>query len=237
MHPILFKIGPLSIHSYGAMIALGFAITATMIYRTAPGFGIDRDKALDILILTLVSGIVGARALYVGLNFRYFLARPLEIPNLSMGGLAWYGAFVSAFICVVLYCRKQKIDLSSALDLGAPYIAMSQALGRIGCYLNGCCYGTGGFPVQLYSAAALFSIAAILWLVQKRRIFAAQTFLIYCVLYSIKRFAVEFLRSDNPKILAGLTLSQLIGIPIFAVSAYMLIKRYIHWKRNSSGSK
>lgn len=237
MHPILFKIGPVPIHSYGTMIAIGFALSAFLVYRRAGIFGIDRDFALDLLVFALLAGIAGARAFYVGLNFGYYVSNPLEIPNLAMGGLVWYGGFASAVIFSVLYCRIKGVDTWSVLDLVAPFLALAQAIGRIGCFLNGCCYGRGGHPAQLYSAAALALIFIILYVRQSARVFSGEVFLFYCMLYPAKRFFVEFFRGDNARIFAGLTLSQAISIPFFIAAVVLFAKRRTVWKKNASTSK
>jgi phosphatidylglycerol:prolipoprotein diacylglycerol transferase len=87
VHPVLIKLGPLSVYSYGVMVALGFALATLCIYIRAPRFGIDRNNVIDLMILMLVSGIVGARAFYVLQNLSYYRVNPFEMLNLSKGGL------------------------------------------------------------------------------------------------------------------------------------------------------
>ena len=254
MHPILFKIGPLNIYSYGVMVALGFGVMTAFIYFRAPKFNLDRDSIIDFSIIVLISGVIGARLLYVLLNFRYYLVNPLEVFNFSRGGLAWYGGFVMALLASVWYVKKKKLDFWASSDFIAPYIALAQGFGRIGCFLNGCCYGIeapAGFPLglalphdalrhpaQLYSASLLFAIFVILRVWQDKKRFDGEIFLGYCILYSIKRFSVEFLRGDNPRILLGLTLSQVISVFLLAVALLLFISRYRRWKKKiSTGSK
>ena len=254
MHPILFKIGPLTIYSYGAMVALGFGLATLLIYARAAKFGLDKDKIIDLVIIILVVGIIGARALYVFLNLPHYMANPMEVPNLSKGGLVWYGGFLSALFAAIWYIRKKRIDFWAVADLMAPYIALAQSFGRIGCFLNGCCYGIevapgspfavtfpcesiSRQPTQIYSSIALFSIFVILMLWQERRHFYGEIFLCYCLLYSFKRFFMEFLRGDNPHLMLGLTLSQYISIAIFLASLLVFLYKVIKWKENPSGSK
>ena len=248
MHPILVKIGSLTVYSYGVMVAIGFTLAAMLIYRRAVKFNIDQDKCVDLTIAILIFGILGARGLYVLLNLAYYAANPIEIVMLSKGGLVWYGGFLFALIAMVVYLRINKLSFWPVVDLLTPYIALAQGFGRIGCFLNGCCYGikvAPGFPFaatfpceagvpripsQLISAALLFIIFVVLVLWQNARRFEGEIALGYCVLYSVKRFAVEFLRGDNPKILLGLTMSQVISVAIFAVSLTIFILRARHCK-------
>ena len=244
MHPILFKIGSLTVFSYGVMVAIGFALAAILIYRRAPKFALDRDKCVDLAIVILIFGVLGARLLYVLLNLSFYAANPLEIIMLSKGGLVWYGGFLSALISLIVYLKINKLNFWSVVDLLAPYVALGQAFGRIGCFLNGCCYGikvAPGFPLavtfpceadprlpsQLISAGLLFVIFLVLLAWQDHRRFGGEIFLGYCILYSVKRFAVEFLRGDNSKVLSGLTMSQIISAGIFvaALSIFMLRAR------------
>jgi len=250
MHPILCKLGPLCVYSYGVMVAFGFALATACIYMRAPQFGIDRNSVIDAMIIMLISGIIGARALYVLQNLNYYLVNPLEVPNLAKGGLVWYGAFLAGLGASAIYIKKKGIDFWTAADLAVPYIALGQAIGRIGCFLNGCCYGTEvapgplvafavqspydtalHHPTQLYSAALLLLIFAVLRIWQDHRRFKGEIFLGYCILYSSKRFLIEFLRGDNPRILFNFTLSQLISFIMLALSLGIFINLAVLWKK------
>ncbi|MFH1190212.1 MAG: prolipoprotein diacylglyceryl transferase [Candidatus Omnitrophota bacterium] len=246
MHPILFKIGPVTVYSYGVMVAAAFGVVAFLIYRRAPKFGIEGGVMIDYLTLMLVSGVAGARILYVLLNISHYKACPIEILDLSKGGLVWYGGFVSAVLMSIWFSMKRGIDFWSVTDLFAPYIALGQAFGRIGCYLNGCCYGIPaphGFilgethPTQIYSSILLFIIFIILIKWQDVRRFKGEIFIGYCMLYSFKRFLVEFLRGDNPRIFMSLTMSQLISAAVLAAALFVLKIKADKWKRTLSGSK
>jgi phosphatidylglycerol:prolipoprotein diacylglycerol transferase len=232
------------------MVALGSFIAAILIYRRAPHFNLDKDKMLDLVIVMLLSGIIGARSLYVMLNINYYISNPFEVIDLSKGGLVWYGGFLFGLIMVLSYLKLNRMNFWSATDLIAPYIALAQAIGRIGCFLNGCCYGTEvgpGYPIgicfpgsavyrhptELYSAAALVVIFFVLRIWQDKVHFTGEIFLAYGVLYSLKRFLIEFLRGDNPRVIYGLTLSQCISLVIFIISLAALIYKGALWKRTS----
>jgi phosphatidylglycerol:prolipoprotein diacylglycerol transferase len=154
---------------------------------------------------------------------------------LQHGGLSWYGGFACGTLSGILYVKKHNLALKSMLDLFAPYLALGQAIGRVGCFLNGCCFGKLSrfglyfpsqnntlIPTQLYSSLILFLIFVFLKFVTRRPHPEGKIFLLYLLLYSIKRFFIEFLRADNPAIFMGLTLFQLISLVIFIFSASRL---------------
>jgi len=247
MHPIITKIGPLYVYSYGLMVAIGFAVATLLAYKHADDFGINKERIIDLGIVMLLGGVIGARIVYVALNFQYYTRNPLEIINLTKGGLVWYGAFIFGMIASAWFVRKHRINFWTAADLFAPYIALAQAFGRIGCLLNGCCYGSEApssfllgvifpedsvlrYPTQIFSALALLLIFIILRIWQKKRFFCGEIFLGYGLLYSMKRFGVEFFRGDYPKILYGLTISQLISAAIFIACLTLFIYRLLEWK-------
>jgi len=247
MHPILLKLGSFTVYSYGVMVAVGFCLAAFLACARASKFGMSRDAALDVLIFALASGIAGARILYILLNLGYYRANPAEILNLSKGGLVWYGGFAAALLASIWFIRRKGLDFWSVSDLLAPYIALAQAFGRIGCYLNGCCYGVaashgfpfyGRHPAQIYSAILLLIIFAVLFRWQGARRFSGEIFLGYCALYSCKRFFIEFLRGDNSRIILGLTMSQLISAAVLLAALWIFKTRADEWKKKlSQGTK
>ncbi len=249
MYPIITKIGPLYVYSYGLMVAIGFAVATLLAYKHAGDFGINKEKIIDLGIVMLVCGIAGARVVYIAMNSHYYIRNPLEIINLTRGGLVWYGAFIFGMIAAVWFVRKNKINFWTAADLFAPYIALAQAFGRIGCFLNGCCYGSVApsyflldvvfpgesvlrYPTQMFSVIALVLIFAVLRIWQKKSHFNGEIFLAYGILYSIKRFGVEFFRGDYPKIFYGLTISQLISTIVFVACSILFVHRYLKWKKS-----
>lgn len=221
MHPVLFKIGPYQVYSYGAMLALAFLVCSFLAKRRAPSSGLDGDKVLDLTVLLIISGLVGGRALFVLLDLGYFKSRPLDIFKLWEGGLAWYGGLILALISGAVFLRMNKMPLLKTADLMMPYVALGQAIGRIGCFLNGCCYGkTPALPTQLFESAAMF----IVYLILRRRVPSnGRTLFLYLMLYSAFRFFIEFLRGDDMLAVMGLTFSQFISAIIFTAAV-------ISWK-------
>jgi phosphatidylglycerol---prolipoprotein diacylglyceryl transferase len=251
MHPILLKLGPITVYSYGVMVAIGFGISTFLIYRRAKVSGIDADKVIDIAIAMIISGIIGARFFYILSNLKFYVSNPIEILELSKGGLVWYGGFLSALVTLIIYIRKKSLAFWTVTDLIAPYIALAQAFGRIGCFLNGCCYGpevpknfffavtfpgehAARLPTQLISSISLFIIYLLLRRLQDKKMFAGGVFLAYCILYPLYRFLVEFLRADNPRIFLNLTISQLISIAIFLPALAFYLHKALRWRKKVS---
>jgi len=218
MYPILFQIGPITIYSYGLMIAVAF-ITGTFLARQeAKRKGLDPEVILNLALGSVISGIIGARLLFIVQNLKYYLDYPMQVFMLHKGGLSFYGGLVMAIIFAAIFLKRLNLSFLNVANLICPYLALAQAIGRVGCLLNGCCYGIAGHPVQIYSSLSLLLIFVVLRRLQ------SQTFLWYCLLYSVMRFFMEFLRGDNLRELANLTLHQLISILIFVVSGIILWK-------------
>lgn len=230
MYPVLFKIGPITIYSYGVMLAVAFLVATFLARRRAIAEGFDGDAIIDLGLYLIISGIIGARLFYVLLNLKYYRDNPLEVLMIWKGGLVWYGGLMLAILVAIWFLRAKKLPVLKTADLIVPYVALGQAIGRIGCFLNGCCYGKPTslklgisfhpaqvpvHPTQLYEAAAMFFIYLIL---RVRKVANGSTLFLYLILYSLFRFLNEFLRGDNPQVLLGLTFSQVISIVILAVT-------------------
>lgn len=233
MYPTLFTIGPFTVHSWGAFLALGFVVTLIFLRARAKKEGLSPDLISDLAFLVLLSGIVGARIFYILTSLSYYIEHPLEVFMVQRGGLVFYGGFISGALVGVAFVRIKKLPLLKMLDLFAPYVALGQAFGRIGCFLNGCCFGkkTEAFwgihfpheeiarhPTQLYSAGKMLIIFGLLLFLRRRKRYDGELFLYYIIFYSAARFAVEFLRADTLHLILGFTIAQLISIPVFFIS-------------------
>lgn len=220
MHPILFRLGPVSIYSYGVMVAIAFLVAAIFSKKAFTEKGLNGNKIYDFAVIVLISGILGARFFYVLINLPFYLKNPLKILMLNEGGLVFYGGFIAAFFSGIWFLKRHNFHIKESMDILSPNIALGHSIGRIGCFLNGCCFGKPylPFPVQLYSALNLFIISLLLRFFLKKRHFAGQIFLYYIIFYSFTRFWIEFLRGDNPPILFNLTIYQLMSLLIFAIA-------------------
>lgn len=243
MHPVLFKIGPLAIYSYGIMVALGFIVAIYLAKQRAKEDGIDPDRVIDLGVYTLISGVIGSRLLYVLLNIREYLASPLEILMLHHGGMVFYGGLILAVAAGTLFLRKRQIPIFEMGDTIIPYVALGQAIGRIGCLLNGCCYGKvtnlpwgiylPGHPLPLHPTQVYFSLNSlalflILGFIREKKVYTGQIFLSYFLLYTLTRFFIEFLRGDTLTVVFGkFSVSQLISVIILVISLAIFIKKRI----------
>ncbi len=236
MYPTICKIGPLTIYSYGLMLAIAFVISSTLAAFQAKKQNINPDIIFNFCFIVFISGIIGARLLYIIENINYYLKEPLEVIMLSRGGLSWFGGLILGVISGTIYLKKKKLSIYRILDLMSPFVALGQAIGRIGCLLNGCCFGkiTDKFgiyfpeqnlaliPTQIYSSVALVFIFIILRFLQEGPHKEGKIFFAYLILYSAKRFFIEYWRADNEIMLFGLTLFQLMSIAIFCLAAWKL---------------
>ncbi len=250
----LFSIGPLTIHSYGLMIALGILVCVFMGMYRAKKHGYQDEAVLDIAIFGILSGFIGAKLLYVLVEFKSFLANPMNV--LGSEGFVVYGGIIVGALAGVIYCRVKKLPFWEYFDLLAPSIAIAQGFGRIGCFLAGCCYGrpTDAFwgitfpeksfapagipliPTQLISSAGDFIIAGILLLYSKNNKHSGNVGILYMILYGIGRFLIEFLRSDDRGMVGMLSTSQFISIGIVLL-AFLLFFRKKIFKNTKSDKK
>ncbi|NQT95988.1 MAG: prolipoprotein diacylglyceryl transferase [Candidatus Omnitrophica bacterium] len=228
MYPILFSIGPIRIYSYGVMLAVAFLTVTYLISRRAELFKISKDAVNNLTFVLLISGILGARIFYILLNIRYFIAQPLEALMIHKGGLVFYGAFIIAFISGLIFVKLHRLSVLDTADLVVPFVAMAHSIGRIGCFLNGCCYGrpTDSFigtipslhsdirlwPTQIISSMGLFVIFGLLFYKQARRRFRGEITACYLMLYGSFRFGIEFMRGDLYPVFYNLTPTQLVSI-------------------------
>jgi phosphatidylglycerol:prolipoprotein diacylglycerol transferase len=241
MHPIAFQFGSLTIHWYGVMIALAFLAGLWTATRRARHENISSERIADIVIWIMVGAILGARIVYVATYWKdEFAGQPLsEIFMIQHGGLVYYGGLIGATIASVIYIRWKKLPLWKTADVLAPSIALGNVFGRIGCLLNGCCYGrracslpwaiqfpadnplhpptTPVHPTEIYDALDNFILYLLLAWLFRRKKFDGQIFATYLIGYAIIRTIMEYFRGDYPpdQIHYGLTPGELISIPIF----------------------
>jgi phosphatidylglycerol:prolipoprotein diacylglycerol transferase len=141
MHPILFEFGPITIYSYGFFVALGF-LTALIIARIfAKKNDIDQQLISDMISTILVSALMGARVLYIIINFKYYQHNLIAMFKIWDGGLVFYGGFIFAVTGSYIFMKYKKMNLWKTADIISPGIALGHSIGRLGCFSAGCCYG------------------------------------------------------------------------------------------------
>ena len=257
MFPILIEFGFFKIFTYGLLVATGFLVAILLASSRAEKEGLDSQKVLDLCFYVMVSALLGARLLYVIVEYRYFLDSPLEIFKFWKGGLVFYGGLILGVLISLWYLKRNQMPMWKTADLLAPSIALGQLIGRWGCFFAGCCYGkktdvTWGItftdprslapleislhPTQVYlSLNAVFIFIFLMWL-SKRKVFDGQILWSYGILYSIGRFLIEYFRGDDRgfPVEQVLSTSQFVGVFIFSFSAFMLLTLYRNSLRSHS---
>ncbi len=142
MHPTLLDLGPVTIHSYGFMIALAFLMALFMCQRDGPRFQAPKEFVNSVAVGLLIAGVAGSRLLHI-LMFpaSYSWSDPVGWIAIWRGGLVFQGAFPAAVLFAWFYARRKNVPVLGFADALGPYIPIGHALGRMGCFLNGCCYG------------------------------------------------------------------------------------------------
>jgi phosphatidylglycerol:prolipoprotein diacylglycerol transferase len=256
VHPIAFKFGSLTITWYGVMVAMAFLAGLWTAGRLDMREGVPPEKIHDLGPWLIVGSIVGARTLYVITFWReQFAEHPFpEIFRVWRGGLVYYGGLIGACLAVIIYCRIRKFPLWKAADIMAPSIALGYAFGRIGCLMNGCCYGrechlpwaikfpvghethpagspaTPVHPTEIYESLLSLALYGFLAWLFRRKKFDGQVFATYLVCYAFLRSFVELFRCDYPAYqrFGGLaTPAQMVSVFILAagVVLFWLLRR------------
>ncbi|MCK5243575.1 prolipoprotein diacylglyceryl transferase [bacterium] len=242
MHPILFSIGPFTLKTYGLMVALAFAVSIVLAWKQAGREGIDSDTFLDMTLWIVIGGILGGRVLYVIVSWHEFVENVLDVFKIWQGGLIFYGGLFMSILAVILYCRKKQLSTWQILDICAPYAALGHAIGRLGCFFNGCCYGpvntTWGvifpslgdnlphLPTQLMESVANLLLFLGLLAFRPKRQYVGQLVWLYIFGYAVLRFGLEFLRGDEIRgslLFSWLSTSQFIALFAMGLAGGMLI--------------
>jgi len=205
MHPELLRLGPLTLHTYGLLVALGLVAGLIVSIHMGKREGFSSQRILDMAFGMVLAGVVLSRLLYVLLNPSYFLSTPWKILQIWEGGLVFSGGVLGALGAAAWYVRRHHFSLWTLGDVFAPGLALGQAIGRIGCFMAGCCYGRPtdvpwavvfthprslapiGVPIhptQLYHSLAGFIIFLALFWVSARKRFAGQVFVWFLILHS-----------------------------------------------------
>jgi phosphatidylglycerol:prolipoprotein diacylglycerol transferase len=245
----LFKIGSLTIHGYGLMIAIGIITAYIVLEKRAKRKGFDPDNAFDMAMWAALGGALGAKLLYYIVEIRSIIENPKLLLNVA-NGFVVYGGIIGGSICCIIYCRVKKLNTLQWFDLVLPEIAIAQGFGRIGCLLAGCCYGaptTGSihitfteslfapnnvwlYPTQIMSSAANFlNFLVLVFVIPRFFKKPGQVSAFYLIFYSVGRFIIEIFRGDIERGAVGaLSTSQFISIFIFAagVALFILCTRF-----------
>jgi len=242
MHRVLLDLGFLRIYSYGACAAAGFLLGLMVFVRSGRRDGFAEQELYLLALGTILGGLVGARLLYIVNHWTYFARFPARVLQLWRGGLVFYGGLVVGLAVLIAMSRRRQIPFLRVADLIAPAVCLGLAVGRVGCFLNGCCYGrpwawgvvfppdsAAGqafpgqrlIPVQLISSASLVVLYLVTRMVGGRSTRAGQSMAVFLVLYGLYRFSIQFLRGDYPQVAFGLSEPQWVSLGVGIAGAIL----------------
>lgn len=221
MQSVCFYIFDRPIYWYGVMIATAFLAGITHLSWLGRREGRSGTFVSDLGFWIMVSGIIGARSAYVLANLNYFMKAPGLIIRVDQGGLIYYGGFIGAALAVIIYARVKHVPLWPFADFVITALPLGQAIGRVGCFLNGCCYGTPGtwpwctlvdgtrrHPTQLYESFVCMVVYGILFWYYRQRPRGGRVLALYLILYPLGRLLLEFWRGDERLHWLGLNVAQ-----------------------------
>jgi phosphatidylglycerol:prolipoprotein diacylglycerol transferase len=260
MHPIMFHVFHFPIHSYGLMLALSFLFGIWFAGKRAKKNNLEPNVISDVGFYVILASIIGARLYYVMLHFEEFrgdltgIFNPFHGGNLGIGGLVMYGGFIGAIVAGVIYFKIKKYPFLPYADAMAPTIGFGIFLTRIGCFLNGCCYGapthsalgiafpktspagyyqhechaTALIPSQLIESIGGLVIAFVVLAVGRKKTFAGLQFYLVGLMYAILRFCVDFTRFYSPQErLGSLSHNQIVCIIFFILFTGLILKNTV----------
>jgi phosphatidylglycerol:prolipoprotein diacylglycerol transferase len=253
VHPELFHLGPLHIRSYGAMLAIAFLVGTALALQEARRLKLDEDKLVTVILSSLVAGVLGARMLYVLEHVAEFQREWGSVLALWQGGLTLYGGVVAGSAVGLVMARRLGQPMWVVADALTPSFALGTMFGRIGCFLNGCCYGrpTGMswgvtfppdtyaglefgsaplHPSQLYAAFAGLVLFLIFWGLRTRPSAPGVRFWSFIALFGLIRIGLDFTRAweRDAKLLSigdlSITESQITSLAVALFATLMILR-------------
>jgi phosphatidylglycerol:prolipoprotein diacylglycerol transferase len=243
INPVAFSIGALEVRWYGIMVVLAVVAVIALAVLEARRVGLSEEHIYSVALWGIIGGILVSRLLHVIDKWDYYMANPRQI--IGFAGLTVYGAVFGALLAVLIYCWVKKLSFWQIGDVVAPGAIVGQAIGRIGCFINGCCYGLptslpwsvaytnpASFcplgesfqPTQIYHLIWNLIGFSILWSLRRRLKPQGSLFLLYLALYAAGDLSIRFVRVGEP-FLFGLQQAQLIGIAILVITVPWLVIR------------
>jgi phosphatidylglycerol:prolipoprotein diacylglycerol transferase len=247
MYPVLLRLGPITIYSYGVMMALGFLAAGWVLSKELQRQGKDPNFSSTLVLWAAVGGMLGARVLFILDQWPAFITHPWDF-LFTGSGFIWYGGLIGGVVAVTLCIQRHGLSWLEVMDAVAPTLALGHGIGRIGCHLAGdgdwgppttlpwgVAYpraivgwdfppGVRVHPAPLYETIAYLLIFAVLWNRRATPHQAGALFWGYLVLSGIARFLLEFVRV-NPPLAFGLSQAQLISVGLVTVGAFMLCRK------------
>jgi phosphatidylglycerol:prolipoprotein diacylglycerol transferase len=244
MYPVLLRLPGINLYSWGVTAAVGFGLASLYFLGAMRSAKVSEEASLNLLVGIIVTALVGSRVFYVAFHLPLFLREPTAVYQVWKGGMVLYGGLIAGFAFALYYIRRRALPFGLAADSAAPAIAFGLAVGRIGCLLNGCCYGYPSawglvfppgcpaaqafpgmplFPTQPVSAGALVIIGTMLHLLRRKALLTGSLFPLLLVLYGIYRFTIEFFRGDTGPVISYFTTFQLISVALVAVGSGWIV--------------
>jgi phosphatidylglycerol:prolipoprotein diacylglycerol transferase len=251
MHHTIFTLGPIAIRAYALMLCVAFLVGAFLAVKRAKKFGITPHEVISVVTVIIITSIAGSRILYVLEHIRSFTASPGSFFHVTGGGLSYHGGLLFACVGVLWWVRRRKASAGIVFDIITPAVALGFFFVRIGCFLNGCCFGTptdlpwgvvfppdspAGWvyanatihPTQLYSSFAGLMVFLVLLRLEKKGSFArgsGSLFFSFLILSALCRFVIEFFRyHDSYALVTGsFSLAQAYCVAILLFSGTMMI--------------
>src|SRR6478672_10056190 len=249
MYPRLLELGPITVYTYGVLLAAAYLFGLQLARIRARERGLDANRVLDLGIYIIISALVGAKLLLLITDFKSFTADPRELLDLLRSGGVFYGGLIVAVIVALWYIRRIGLPLWTTCDVFAPGIALGHVVGRFGCFFAGCCYGkpttvpwaitfTSPYaaanvgtplniplhPTQLYEAGAEALILIALLATESRgRRFPGRTFWLYMLMYAVSRYLIEIFRGDPRGTVFMFSTSQFISVILIPLALAMLV--------------
>ena len=249
MHPVLFDLGPVTVYTYGVLLAAAYLLGLQLARVRARARGLDANRVLDLGIYIIISALIGAKLLLLVTDFRTFTSNPRELLTLARSGGVFYGGLILAVTVALVYIRRIGLPLWTTCDVFAPGIAVGHVVGRFGCLFAGCCFGkptkmpwgitfTDPFaaanvgtplnvplhPTQIYEAGAELLILIVLLATERKgRAYPGRTFWLYMLLYAISRFIIEIYRGDPRGTVGIFSTSQFISVVLAPLAVVMLV--------------
>jgi len=249
MYPELFSVGPITVYTYGVLLAASYLLGLQFAIRRARKWGLDANRVLDLGIYIIIAALLGAKLLLVITDFNTFRASPADVLSIARSGGVFYGGLITAVAVAFWYIHRHGLPFWTTCDAFAPAIALGHVTGRLGCFAAGCCYGKPTsvpwavvftdpaaaanvgtplgiplHPTQLYESGSELLILIVLLATERRgRRFPGRTFWLYMILYAISRYVIEFYRGDPRGVIFGVSTSQFISLLLAPLAIAMLI--------------
>jgi phosphatidylglycerol:prolipoprotein diacylglycerol transferase len=251
MHPVLFRLGSFTVYTYGVLVATGVIVGLFLARWQARRAGLDPDRVWNMGIYMVLAALLASKLWMLLSDFSYYAANPREIfsfATLQSGGV-FYGGFLGALVFAVLYVWRQKLRFLAVADVFAAPLALGHAIGRMGCFSAGCCWGKPTHvawgivftnplagqlvgtplnvalqPTQLYGAGAEFINFLVLFWLARRQKFVGELFGAYLMLYGVERGIIEFFRGDPGRTLmfgGAVSLMQFVSLGMILVGGWL----------------